>query len=538
MLDPGELHTLLVERVADYAIIALDPQGHILTWNSGAERLEGYTFEEIAGLDIAIFFTPEDRKHAKPARALSLAATTGRTEDEGWHVRKDGTRFWASTLITPLRADDGDLLGFAAVIHDLTDQRRAMDEFRRSEQRFRLLVQSVKDYAIFMLDPTGHIVTWNEGARRIKGYAQEEIVGQHFSVFYPAEDVRAAKPTRELEIAQKEGEYKEEGWRVRKDGSVFWASVVITAVWDARQTLAGFAKVTRDLTERRAAQIQALNHARSLAEEEGARRAAEQGMRELRDLSEKLRLSALELERRNVEAERANRVKGEFLAAMSHELRTPLNAIGGYTQLMQLGVSGPVTTQQLEHLERIQRSQQHLLGIINDILNFSRIEAGQVDYERLPVSAREVVNAVKPMIAPQAAGKRIELTAESCDPDLVVEGDRAKIEQILLNLLSNAVKFTPEGGEIVVTSGSSAQDRGWISVRDTGIGIPEEQLEAIFMPFVQVGRGLASPKEGTGLGLSISRQLARGMHGDLTAESRSGSGATLTLTLPRASGTR
>lgn len=527
-----DLLALLIDRVRDYAIFALDPRGHILTWNDGAERLKGYTFDEIVGQNFSIFYPEDARAAGKPARALEVAAASGRLEDEGWRIRKDGSRFWANVLITALRDDDGTLLGFAKVTRDLTDQRESVEALRRSEERFRLLVESVKDYAIFMLDPTGHIATWNEGAHRIKGYTEDEVVGSHFSRFYPPEDVAAGKPQRALDIAIRTGEYKEEGWRLRKDGSPFWASVVITTVRDARNRLAGFSKVTRDLTERRAAQERALEDARRIANEAVARLAAEQHSQDFRQVAEQLRSSAGALERRSSEAEAANRVKGEFLAAMSHELRTPLNAIGGYAQLLQLGVSGPVTPLQLDHLERIQRSQLHLLGIINDILNFSRIEAGQVAYDMAPVQMREVVDAVTPMVAPQAQLRRIQLNVGSCTPEIVAEADRAKVEQILLNLLSNAVKFTLEGGDIDLSCGN-AGEHIWISVRDTGIGIPGDQLEAIFTPFVQVGRTLASPKEGTGLGLSISRQLARGMRGDLVASSSPEAGTTLTLTLPR-----
>ncbi len=511
----------------------LDTEGEILSWNSGAERLKGYTADEIIGRHFSIFYPPEDVAAGKPGRLLDVALADGQVEDEGWRVRKDGTRFWADVLITALRHDDGELVGFAKVTRDLTQQREAAETVRRSEERFRLLVQNVKEYAIFMLDPTGHIMTWNEGAQRINGYTASEIVGQHFSIFYPEVDVAARKPERELAIATDTGVYKEDGWRVRKDGSLFWASVVITAVHDARNRLRGFAKVTRDLTERQAAMERALADARRIAEEEAARAIAEQRNQDLRDLADRLRLSASELESRSREAEEANRVKGEFLAAMSHELRTPLNAIAGYAQLLQLGVSGPVTEQQVQHLERIQRSQEHLLGIINDILNFSRIEAGRVVYENQPLNLGQIAEAVSPMIEPQVQAKGIKLMVGDCAPELMARGDRPKVEQILINLLSNAVKFTPMNGRIEVTWGSD-NGRAWVTVQDSGIGIPADQMEAIFTPFVQVGRRLSSPQEGTGLGLPISRELARGMGGDLVVTSELGHGTTVTLTLPLA----
>ena len=398
---------------------------------------------------------------------------------------------------------------------------------------YRLLVDRVQDYAIFALDPRGYILSWNAGAQRLKGYTAAEIIGKHFSTFYPAEDVANGKPARELEIAIAEGQVEDEGWRLRKDGSPFWASVVITPVRGADGRVCGFAKVTRDLTERRASQERALADARRIAGEEAARAAADERSQELQALAAQLQAQTLELDARKVEAETANRAKGEFLAAMSHELRTPLNAIGGYAQLLQMGIGGLVTDEQRSHLERIQRSQQHLLGVINDILNFSRIEAAQIVYDIGPVPLREVVDAVTPMVAPQAQAKRLRLAMDACVPSVVAQADRGKVEQILLNLLSNAVKFTDDDGEIELRCGAE-RDHVWLAVRDTGIGIPADQLETIFAPFMQVGRRLANPVEGTGLGLAISRDLARAMHGDVVAESREGEGATFTLTLPRA----
>ncbi|UOX91261.1 PAS domain S-box protein [Amycolatopsis sp. FBCC-B4732] len=245
---------LLVQGVLDYAIFMLDPQGRISSWNVGAERIKGYRAEEIIGQHFSVFYPPEDVAAGKPARELEVAAAEGRLEDEGWRIREDGTRFWANVVITALYDDRGELKGFGKVTRDVSDRRAAEVALRESEERFRLLVQSVVDYAIFVLDPQGRISSWNAGAERIKGYRAEEIIGQHFSVFYPAEDVAAGKPARELELAAAEGRLEDEGWRVRKDGTRFWANVVITALLDDRGRLQGFGKVTRDMTERRNAE--------------------------------------------------------------------------------------------------------------------------------------------------------------------------------------------------------------------------------------------------------------------------------------------
>ncbi|HWL39509.1 MAG TPA: PAS domain S-box protein [Gemmatimonadaceae bacterium] len=544
-LETGELHRLLVESVQDYAIFALDPDGIILSWNAGAKRFKGYTAEEAIGKHFSIFYPRKLVEQGFPEFELRTAANTGHFEDEGWRVRKDGSRFWANVVITALRSEKGDLVGFAKVTRDLTERREAEETLRDSEERFRLLVEGVRDYAIFMLDPTGLVATWNEGAERIKGYRAKEIIGRHFSQFYTPEDRASHKPERELEIAERTGKYEEEGQRLRNTGETFWASVLITAIRNKTGELIGFAKVTRDLTERRAAEKRALENARRLAAEEAARKAAEAREHELRDLTEQLRRQTDELEestrqaeemRQNADeallrADEANRAKTQFLAAMSHELRTPLNAIGGYADLLILGVSGPLTPQQNQHIDRIKRSQAHLLGIINDILNFSRIEAGQLTYEIAPVMIRDVVESVTHMIMPQARTKNVMLDDRACLSEAEALGDRSKIEQIVINLVSNAIKFTSSGGKITLSC-TVRGNRVVLTVLDSGSGIPKDKLEAIFEPFVQVGRTLTSTREGAGLGLAISRDLARGMGGDITVDSRVGVGSEFKLLLP------
>src|SRR5688572_1237614 len=497
-LEGSGLYRMLVETVRDYAIFALDAAGYILSWNAGAERLKGYTAEEIIGRHFSTFYPAEDLAAGKPKWELEVAASEGRVEDEGWRIKKDGSRFWANVIITALRNDAGELVGFAKVTRDLTERRRAEEALRESEARFRLMVVSVKDYGIFMLDPQGNIASWNEGARRIKGYEAEEIMGRHFSAFYPAEDVAAGKPEWELEVASRDGRFEDEGWRVRKDGSRFWANVIITPLRNDHGELVGFAKVSRDLTERKAAEERAIANARRLAE-----------------------------------VEVANVAKSGFLAAMSHELRTPLNAIGGYAELIETGIGGPVSDQQRDYLSRIRTSQQHLLGIITDLLNYSRIEAGQMQYEMMPVPVQSTVERVLPLLAPQAGVKGLTLRQLPCPPTLVWWADRTKAEQIVLNLLSNAVKFTPTGGVVSVQC-QKAGDLIAVTVRDTGPGIPDDKQAAIFEPFVQLGRNLTSPHEGTGLGLAISRDLARAMGGDVSVSSVVGKGSAFTLKLPAA----
>lgn len=246
---------ILVEGVIDYAIFMLDPSGVVVNWNAGAERLKGYTADEIIGQHFSKFYTPEDRASGMPGRFLDIAAREGRFEAEGWRVRKDGSRFWASVVIDAIRSETGVLQGFAKVTRDITERRAALDAIRESERQFRLLVAGVTDYAIFMLDPNGIITSWNAGAQRIKGYTEEEIIGQHFSKFYTERDRAAGVPARALYTATHEGRFEADGWRVRKRGTMFWANVVIDPIRDEHGHLIGFAKITRDITERRDTQL-------------------------------------------------------------------------------------------------------------------------------------------------------------------------------------------------------------------------------------------------------------------------------------------
>jgi PAS domain S-box-containing protein len=509
---PGSLHAsderfrLLVDGVTDYAIFMLDARGYVLTWNNGAVRIKGYRADEIIGQHFSKFYPPEALQRRLPELELEIAGAEGRFEDEGWRLRKDGTKFWANVVITALRDDKGRLKGFAKVTRDLTQRRGHEESLRQSEERFRLLVEGVTDCAIFMLDPNGIVMTWNSGAERIKGYQSREIIGEHFSKFYPRDVAEAGWPQHELQVATTTGLYVEEGWRVRKDGSRFWASVTITALRDEDGRLRGFAKLTRDLSERKRAEE---------LEVEGRQR------QELLDAERSAR----------IEAQRAARVKDEFLATLSHELRTPLSAILGWTQILRKqGTPKPEDLHRaMEVIERNTRAQAQL---IDDLLDLSRVMSGRI---RLDVQQIEIIDVVRGAVEsaePTAQAKGVRLESILDPGGGMVSGDPARLQQILWNLLSNAIKFTPKGGKVQILL-QRINSHLEVSVSDTGIGIPASFLPYVFDRFAQKDSSTTRSYGGLGLGLAIAKQLTDLHGGSLHARSSGeGQGATFILKLP------
>ncbi len=495
---------LLVESVKDYAIFMLDPEGHVLTWNAGAELIKGYRASEIIGQHFSRFYPPEVGDF--PAQELRVAAADGRFEDEGWRVRKDGSRFWANVVITALYGSDRKLLGFAKVTRDLTERREHEENLRHSEERFRLLVEGVSDYAIFILDVNGAVATWNNGAARIKGYRAEEIIGQHFRKFYPQDALESGWPEHELRVAAAEGRFVDEGWRVRKDGSRFWAHVTITALRDDAGRLRGFAKLTRDLTERK--RTEAL-------EASGAEREA-----------------MLEAERNaRLLAQRSAKIKDEFLATLSHELRTPLNAILGWAQLLR-SRKEPEPAEFQRAMEVIERNARAQVRLIDDLLDLSRIMSGRFRLDVQQVALSDVVRGVLDSIEPTAQAKSVRLESVLDPRSVIVSGDPARLQQVFWNLLSNAVKFTPKGGKIQVLL-QRVNSHIEFSVSDTGIGIPAGFLPHVFERFSQKDSSTHREFGGLGLGLAISKQLVDLHGGSIQAKSLGeGQGATFVVMLP------
>ena len=498
VLQTGEPFRLLVESVKDYAIFMLDPTGHVATWNLGAQAIKGYKPEEIIGKHFSIFYPEEDIKRDKPGYELKVAAEVGRFEDEGWRLRKDGTRFWANVVITALRDKEGILRGFGKVTRDLTDRKETEEGLRRSEERFRLLLEGVKDYAIFMIDPRGYIESWNKGAESIKGYKPDEIIGKHFSIFYPEEDIRSDKPGHELKMAAEVGRYEDEGWRLRKDGSRFWASVVITPLKDKDGALCGFAKITRDLTDRKYAEEQRLK----LAREQVAR----------------------------AEAEAANRTKDEFLATISHELRTPLNAILGWGRLIRNSKLDKAGFDRA--LSTIERNAKLQAQLIDDLLDVSRIISGKLRLTVAPLELPPVIEAALDSIRPAADAKNIRLEVTLDSRSGLVSGDPDRLQQVVWNLLSNAVKFTQKGGRVQVRL-ERYNSHVDVTVSDTGKGISPEFLPYVFDRFRQADSSITRLHGGLGLGLTIVRQLVDLHGGHVWAHSPGeGEGASFTMQLP------
>jgi PAS domain S-box-containing protein len=507
LLQSEERFRLLVESVRDYAIFMLDPEGYVLTWNAGAQRFKGYRADEIIGQHFSRFYPAEALASGLPDYELEVASKAGVFEDEGWRVRKDGTLFWANVVITAMRNAHGELIGFAKVTRDLT-QRRAHDEdLRRSEERFRLLVEGVAEYAIFMLDPNGYVATWNSGAERIKGYTANEIIGKHFSIFYPREVRESGWPEHELQVAAEKGSFNDAGWRLRKDGTTFWANVTITALRDDGAKLVGYAKLTRDLTEaKRVEAVESISQQRE----------------EMLDAERSARMTA----------QRATRLKDEFLATLSHELRTPLSAILGWTQVLLRGATPKGPDEQKRAIEVIDRNARAQVQLIDDLLDLSRIMTGKLRLDLHQVSFSSIVEAAVDSAKPAAETKGIRLRAILGAGQDTVNADSARLQQVVWNLLTNAIKFTPKAGQVQLLL-QRVNSHLELSVSDTGIGIPPSYLPNVFDRFSQKDTSTTRAFGGLGLGLAICKQLVELHGGVITAASEGeGKGATFSVQLP------
>jgi PAS domain S-box-containing protein len=476
----------LVDSVRDYAIFLLDRDGRVASWNPGAECIKGYGAAEILGRHFSVFYAEEARQRRWPEQELKLAEEHGRFEDEGWRVAKGGRQFWANVVITALRDRGGELRGFSKITRDLTERRQKEEQLRRSEERFRLLVEGVKDYAIFMLDRDGRVASWNAGAQRMKGYTAQEIIGRHFSVFYPKEALDKKWPEQELAMAREHGRFEDEGQRVRKNGSTFWANVLVTPLYDAQGELMGYAKVTRDLTDRK-------------------------------------RVEALE---------KAERQTNEFLAVLAHELRNPLAPISNALSLLARKPAADATEQWVRDV--LQRQTGQMSRLVNDLMDVSRITRSAISLSKKPVDMRHVVRVAADASLQWMEARRHALSLDLPDEALVVLGDETRLVQVVQNLLDNAAKYTPDGGRIEVLA---RRDAGsvQVAVKDNGIGMESEMLRAAFELFRQGHQELDRPKGGLGVGLTLVQRLIA-MHGGTVAalSAGAGKGSELIVRLPAA----
>lgn len=490
------LYRLLVEGITDYAIYMLNPEGFITSWNAGAERFKGYRATEIIGRHFSTFYTPEDREIDLPSRALKTAAAEGKFENEGWRVRKDGTRFWAYVIIDAIYTPSGELAGYAKITRDLTERRAAEQSLRASQEQFRLLVQGVTDYAIYMLSPSGEISTWNPGAARIKGYTPEEVLGTHFSRFYTPEDRAADEPALALATAREQGRYEKEGLRVRRDGTRFWANVVIDALRDQDGTLIGFAKITRDVT----------------AQHE-SRKALEEAQESL------------------FQAQKMDAI-GQLTGGVAHDFNNLLMVIMGSLEILRKRLPGDDRAMSL--LDNAVAGARRGTALTQRMLAFARRQELSVETVDLPGLIKGMSELLE-----RSLGAAVELEMRFPLKLGAVRTDANQLELALLNLVVNARDAMPQGGTIVIAAREATVSNSpeglapgryvCLSVTDAGEGMDAETLARATEPFFTT-KGVG---KGTGLGLPMVHGVAQQSGGRLILKSEKGQGTKAELWLPR-----
>jgi PAS domain S-box-containing protein len=488
-------YRLLVEAVTDYAIYMLDPNGYVTSWNPGAQRFKGYAPAEIIGQHFSQFYTQEDKDAGVPARALQAALRNGKFEAEGWRVRKDGTTFWAYVVIDPIHLPSGELLGFAKITRDLSERKAAEDALRQSQEQFRLLVQGVTDYAIYLLDKDGHVTNWNLGGQRIKGYLPGEVIGSHFSRFYTDEDRAAGEPQKAIDTVNRAGRFEKEGWRVRKDGTRFWAHVVIDAIRDDNGELLGYAKITRDITERRESQQQ-LEKAREV-------------------LFQSQKMDAI----------------GQLTGGIAHDFNNLLMAIQGSLELMRKRLPDDPKLKAL--LENAVQGARRGATLTGRLLAFARRQELKQEVVDIPQLVHGMTDLLQRSLGPSVSIEtRFPLATQP------VLADANQLEMALLNLVVNARDAMPDGGLIVVATRKETILAGnprlkpgryvCLTVKDSGVGMDEETLQRATEPFFTT----KGPGKGTGLGLSMVHGVTEQFGGCFTLRSQKGEGTTAEVWLP------
>lgn len=501
----AERYRLMVEEVRDYSIFLLDKDGYIQTWNEGAKLINGYQKAEIIGKHFSTFYTLEDLENKKPERELSIAVATGKYEEEGWRVKKNGSLFWANVVITALFNTNNQHVGFSKVTRDLTDRRLSEEYLRQSEERYRLLVEQVGDYGIFMLDEKGRITSWNAGAKKINGYEATEIIGKYFSIFYPQEDILNGKPANELKVAIATGKYEEEGWRIRKDGSRFWANIVITAVYNNGVHI-GFSKVTRDLTEKITLE------------------------KEIKHSAEKYKELSQELQIRNDALEATNKELEQFTSIASHDLQEPLRSIKSYLKLIEAELKETGSEQVRNYIAKTVGAANRMRELIINLLQYAQV--GKVEITRTNNPAKPLLATVlqnlKQAIASKNASVNTNLKAET------VFADEIQLQQLLQNLISNALKFCDRAQPRVDISSWQENDEVIFRITDNGIGIAEDNLAKVFDIFKRLHARSHYP--GTGIGLAICKRIVERHHGRIWVESTVGQGSSFYFSIPKMNG--
>lgn len=486
---------LFVSGVTDYAIYMLSPEGIVKSWNAGAERFKGYKAGDIIGKHFSTFYTEEDIASGLPARALAVASSEGKFESEGLRVRMDGTRFWASVVIDAIRDASGQLIGFTKITRDVTESRRAADALRASEEQFRLLVQGVTDYAIYMLSTEGVITNWNAGAQRIKGFDAADVIGTHFSRFYVDDERQLGLPEKALATAAAQGGYENEGWRVRKDGTRFWAHVIIDPIRNHTGELIGFAKVTRDVTERRE--------------------------------------TAAALEKAKEALFHAQKIEslGRLTGGVAHDFNNLLNVISNGIALLRIS---KLSAGDLKTLDSMERAASRGASLTQQLLSFARqqpLKEDKQDVNRIVSSFESVLR--------RAIKSSLELILKLSPTLPPVMIDSVQLEAALLNLVVNAGDAVGDVGKITLSTDIAELPDGFIddlpagryvniSVRDTGTGIPADILDRVIEPFFTtkpIGKG-------TGLGLSQVYGMMQQSKGGMKIESSGESGTCISLYLP------
>ena len=512
LLKAGALQSAIFNS-ANFALIATDEKGIIQLFNIGAERMLGYAAAEVVDkispahisdpqevIARAVVLSREFATAIAPGFEALVFKAARAIEDnyELTYLRKNGTRLPVILSVTALRDAAEKIIGYLLIGTDNSARMDVEDRLRWTEESFHLMVESVTDYSIVMLDPQGRIMSWNSGAQRIKGYSAEEIVGQSFTRFYSSKDAERGAPTRDLEAARTRGRFEDEGWRMRRDGSTFWANIVLTAVLDHVGNLRGFAQLTRDLT---------------------GRRQADDEIAKAKAVAEKTSLASV-----------------EFLSGMSHELRTSLNAILGFAQLME-SEQPPPTPSQKESVAKIVQAGWYLMELINEVMDLAMIESGRLSWSLEPMSLADVMHECQAAIEPQAQKSGIRMTLPEIDGQCFIKADRTRVKQVLTNLLSNAIKYNRPGGSVVVECTVSAPQRVRISVTDTGAGMQPDQLAQLFRPFSRVGQE-TSAAAGAGIGLVVTKRLVELMGGAIGVRSHVGKGSVFWIELVTAAAPR